>query len=208
MLVARCLLHLWSRCLLAHLKLIRDTQMIAALLDCHLHHPGEYRCCCWQSSHRDGGWCTEPAPFLPPGTAGGDPAFRGAGSCLACRQRHQHSLVSNARREQECHTHRLCLPMYSPFPCSRCFRELLHVQSAPFGTADKTLFWFTTLCACMLMHTFQYFYSKIAGLPARRGQSRALHVGWGKRRHLILFRHHLCFAGRDRGKGSDSLADE
>lgn len=105
LLVIRCLLHLWSRCLLAHLKLIIDIQMTAALLDCHLHRPGEYCRCCWQSSHRDGGWSTEAAPFLPLGTAWGNPALRGAGSCLACRQKHQRSLVSNARRDQEHLTH-------------------------------------------------------------------------------------------------------
>lgn len=168
MLVIRCLLHLWSRCLLAHLKLIIDIQMTAALLDCHLHRPGEYCRCCWQSSHRDGGWSTEAAPFLPLSTAWGNPALRGAGSCLACRQKHQRSLVSNARKDQEHLTHTGCVsPACSPFPRSRCFPEHLHGQSAPFGTADKMHFCFSTLCACALMHTLWYFYSKIVGLPAR-----------------------------------------
>lgn len=41
----------------------------------------------------------------------------------------------------------------------------------------------------------------------RRGWRRAPRR-LGKRRHWILFRCPLCFAGRDCGKGSESLADE
>jgi len=182
-------------------KLIAFMQMIAALLDCHR--------CRQQSPCREGGWSTLPAPFLPRGMAWGDRVLGGTGSCLGCRQRHRRSLVSNASREQECNRHRLCLPGLQPFPCSRCFPGRLHVQSAPFGTA-KRHFCFATLCACILTHIFQYFYCETAGLLAWEGGDRArtLCVGWGKCRCLILFRCHLCFAGRDRGKGSDSLADE
>lgn len=171
LLVSRCLLHLCSRRLLAHLKLVIDIQMTAALLDCHSHRPGECRRCCWQSSRRDGGWSTEPAPFLPPGTAWGDPALRGAGSCLTCRQRHRRSSVSNAGREQECHTGRLCLPGVQPFSLQQMLPGAFTRAKCSFRhSGQDALLLHHSVCLHTHAHfSVFFFYSKIAGLPAREG---------------------------------------
>lgn len=139
------------------LKLITVIQMTAALLDCHSHHHREYSCCDWQLYGRDGDWSTVPAPFQHGGTL---PLGEQAEALVLA--------VSNARREQNCLVHTVCVPLAcSSSPCSRCFPGCLHVQSVPVGTADEMRFQFTPVPARSC--TFQCFYSHVAGLPAREG---------------------------------------
>lgn len=178
--------------------------MSAALLDCHCRRPGGCRCCGWQPA--------EPAPCLPRGMARGDPALSGAGR----------GTESNAGRAQESHTHtHACTPTHGEAAAPQRVALLPAAAGAPLPgafTRAKCSFGHSRQGALLPQHPVSlHTPARCAGIlwqnsgPAGsggRGRSRARRVGSGKRRRLILFHCLFCFAGRDRGKDSDSLANE
>lgn len=100
------------------------------------------------------------------------------------------------------HTRRLCLPGVQRFSLQQTLPGASPRAKCSFRQRRQD-----ALLLHRSVHTFQWFYSKIEGPLAREGgtgQSSPCRRG-GERRSFIRFRRHLCFAGRARGQGSDSL---